>query len=380
MGPLSEEEYAALKASIAMRGVEIPLVVDVEGEVIDGHHRRRAVAELRTEGHEISDPPEIVREDLQTEAEKRDEAWRLNMQRRHLNQAQKRGVIAAKLRESPEWANNRIASLLGVDGNTVNAVCLEREATSEIPKLERLVGADGKERARSYTDSIPITQERAEGPVRWAGVQPIPIEQPVAPPEGTRAYEETPASEEEPVLSAEEEPVLSDEEEALRKQLAVLGGEEPAVPINIERHKNLVEWAKRRGLYQRVDRRTDWGNPFVLDKDAPGGMGDGDRDYCLQSHRDFYLPRKKSLHNRLDEIDGKFLGCHCAPEPCHADALVELLKERRRTKGAPPNSDTIADTQQVPGPIGAGQSEGPEPGSDELRLYERSRCAEHGGS
>src|SRR5215213_3963579 len=46
MGPLSEEEYAALKASIAMRGVEIPLVVDVEGEVIDGHHRRRAVAEL----------------------------------------------------------------------------------------------------------------------------------------------------------------------------------------------------------------------------------------------------------------------------------------------------------------------------------------------
>jgi hypothetical protein len=176
MGSLSEEEYLALKASIAVRGVEIPLVVDGEGEVIDGHHRRRAVAELRAEGHEIGAPPEIVREDLETEAEKRDEAWRLNMQRRHLNRAQKRDVIAAKLRESPEWANNRIASLLGVDGATVNSVRVELEAASEIPKLERLVGKDGKEYPRLYTNSLAaqvrFAEERKRREIRRALIQP----------------------------------------------------------------------------------------------------------------------------------------------------------------------------------------------------------------
>lgn len=153
LGELAEEEFAALKASIAVRGVKIPLVVDGEGEVIDGHHRQRAVAELRAEGHEIGDPPEIVREDLETEAEARDEAWRLNMQRRHLNRAQKRDVIAAKLRETPEWANNRVAKLLGVDGATVDAVRVQLEAASEIPKLERLIGADLKSYPRLYQSS-----------------------------------------------------------------------------------------------------------------------------------------------------------------------------------------------------------------------------------
>ena len=41
--PLSDEEYAALKADIAAQGVLVPVVIDEDtGEVIEGHHRLRA--------------------------------------------------------------------------------------------------------------------------------------------------------------------------------------------------------------------------------------------------------------------------------------------------------------------------------------------------
>jgi hypothetical protein len=102
------------------------------------------------------------------------------MQRRHLNRAQKRDVIAAKLRDSPEWANNRIASLLGVDGATVNSVRIELEAGFVIPKLEHLEGADGKKYPRSYTTSLEVQlrygEERKQHQIRRALLKPFGID------------------------------------------------------------------------------------------------------------------------------------------------------------------------------------------------------------
>ncbi len=148
MPPLSGEEYQALKEDIAERGVMLPVVLDGEGNVIDGHHRIRALEELRGEGRDVADPITITRSDLQTDQDKRDEAWRLNMQRRHLNREQKREAIERKLKESPEWADNRIAQLLGVDGKTVRLARVQLEGRKEIAKLKKLVGTDGKEYPR----------------------------------------------------------------------------------------------------------------------------------------------------------------------------------------------------------------------------------------
>jgi ParB-like chromosome segregation protein Spo0J len=154
MPPLSGEEYQALKEDIAERGVMLPVVLDGEGNVIDGHHRMRALEELSGEGRDVADPITITRSDLQTDQDKRDEAWRLNMQRRHLNQAQKRAAIAAKLKESPGWADNRIAQLLGVDGKTARSVRISLEIRKEVPKVELLEGKDGKYYPRSRTGDL----------------------------------------------------------------------------------------------------------------------------------------------------------------------------------------------------------------------------------
>jgi ParB-like chromosome segregation protein Spo0J len=132
MPPLSQEEYAALKASVAQHGDETPVLEDAAGNIVDGHYRVRAWRELQDEGHDVPEYPRVVRSDLETDAEKRELAWRLNMQCRHLNQGQKREAIAAKLKETPDWADNRIAELLGVDGKTVRTVRTTLEEGGEL--------------------------------------------------------------------------------------------------------------------------------------------------------------------------------------------------------------------------------------------------------
>lgn len=55
MPPVTEEEYAALKASIAEHGVLVHVVEDTEGNIIDGYHRRQAWEELRAAGYDLPD-------------------------------------------------------------------------------------------------------------------------------------------------------------------------------------------------------------------------------------------------------------------------------------------------------------------------------------
>jgi hypothetical protein len=43
---LLPEEYKLLRASIAQRGVDIPIIVDKKGEIIDGFCRQRVCEEL----------------------------------------------------------------------------------------------------------------------------------------------------------------------------------------------------------------------------------------------------------------------------------------------------------------------------------------------
>jgi ParB-like chromosome segregation protein Spo0J len=143
MPHLSNEEYEALKEDIAQNGVSVPVVQDTDGNIIDGHHRVQAYQELLAEGRAAGGYPIVERGGITTD-EKRDLAWSLNMQRRHLNQAQKRDAIERKLKESPEWADNRIAQLLGVDGKTVRFARVQLEGRKEIAKLKKLIGADGK--------------------------------------------------------------------------------------------------------------------------------------------------------------------------------------------------------------------------------------------
>ena len=41
---------------------------------------------------------------------------------------------------------------------------------------------------------------------------------------------------------------------------------------------------------------------------------------------------QRNLIDRLFELQGKELGCWCAPKPCHGHVLIRLLKQQRLVK------------------------------------------------
>jgi len=90
---LDAEEYRALKQDIRENGIIVPITVDADGQIIDGHHRYKAAQELG-----IDDPPMQVRNDLDGDA-KRSLAWRLNMQRRHVDGSTKKDLIRDRIEE-----------------------------------------------------------------------------------------------------------------------------------------------------------------------------------------------------------------------------------------------------------------------------------------
>jgi len=86
--PLSEAEYAALKASIAERGVLVPVELDEKGKVLDGHHRLRICREIG-----LKDYPTIIRPGF-SEPEKRAHILTLNADRRQLTVEDRRKLVA----------------------------------------------------------------------------------------------------------------------------------------------------------------------------------------------------------------------------------------------------------------------------------------------
>jgi ParB-like chromosome segregation protein Spo0J len=112
--PLDEAEYAALRDDIAEHGVIYPLVVDEDGNVLDGHHRQAICQELGIT------PPVEVRRGL-TDEQKHELALSLNLQRRHLSLFQRRDLIRQELERNPNRSDRAIGRLLGVDHKTVGA-------------------------------------------------------------------------------------------------------------------------------------------------------------------------------------------------------------------------------------------------------------------
>ena len=139
MPPLSPEEYAALEASIREHGIQVPILLDENGVVIDGHHRQKIAQELG-----VHCPRRILFD--KSDAEKRTLALTLNLDRRHLNREQRRALIGESLKADPELSNVQHAKRTGTSDKTVATVREELESTSEIPRSATRISADGRER------------------------------------------------------------------------------------------------------------------------------------------------------------------------------------------------------------------------------------------
>jgi ParB-like chromosome segregation protein Spo0J len=115
--PLSDEEYAGLKADIAAQGVLVPVVIDEDtGEVIEGHHRLKAWTELRAEGVKVPDyPKQVVR--FANDDDRVAFVLAANLFRRHLTREQRAEVVTRLRAEG--WSLRRIGEAVGVSHPTV---------------------------------------------------------------------------------------------------------------------------------------------------------------------------------------------------------------------------------------------------------------------
>ena len=91
--------------------------------------------------------------------------------------------------------------------------------------------------------------------------------------------------------------------------------------VNMRERPDLRRLFERRGEHGnvvRIDRRSRWGNPFVLGRD-------GDRAQVIDLYREDLWRRIRSGEIALEELAalaGKTLACHCHPLPCHGEVLA----------------------------------------------------------
>lgn len=160
--PLEPEERTQLKEDIRRRGVAVPIEVDEDGNILDGHHRLMLWAELRHEGVNVPQYDQIIRRGM-TEDEKKDYVLALNLKRRHLTPEQK-AFLYARLRKPPfNMTLQQIADIAQVGVGTVHRhiEALPDDVKAELEQLAA-VGRDGKVYPAKYLPRLLVSAEKLE--------------------------------------------------------------------------------------------------------------------------------------------------------------------------------------------------------------------------
>ena len=95
----------------------------------------------------------------------------------------------------------------------------------------------------------------------------------------------------------------------------------------------LIAWAEERGVFEKIDRTTLFGNPFVTPRD-------GSRDVVCDLYRE-HLKADPSLQAALPSLRGKVLGCWCHPKRCHGGEIIDALQRRETCQNNARFFDTL---------------------------------------
>ena len=92
-------------------------------------------------------------------------------------------------------------------------------------------------------------------------------------------------------------------------------------------YQNLQEWldaspdhvyiGRDMSVYVKGAKGSKWKNPFTIKKS-------GSAEEACRKYREYIL-NTPSLRYSLNELEGKTLGCWCAPAACHGNILAELV-------------------------------------------------------
>ena len=132
--PYTEQDYQSLKQSIKERGLLVPIIVNSQGIILDGHHRYRACQELGIEC-------DYVVNDFENELLEKLFVIDSNLKRRHLNSFQR---IELALKSKPileEFAKrNSEANLKQNNNNNNNCSHLPSVRIQTVGRVDQEIG------------------------------------------------------------------------------------------------------------------------------------------------------------------------------------------------------------------------------------------------
>jgi hypothetical protein len=138
-GMTTEEEDAALEASVVETGAILPLTVDDKGGIIDGLRLWHIYQKHGTKDCWVTVLTDLTRE------QKLHLAVTLNSNRRHLSTAHKKELVRRLLRKNPKLSGRYLAKLVGLTNKTAQRVKDDMVSCEEIPHMEEIEGRrDGK--------------------------------------------------------------------------------------------------------------------------------------------------------------------------------------------------------------------------------------------
>lgn len=99
-------------------------------------------------------------------------------------------------------------------------------------------------------------------------------------------------------------------------QLTLSGDVVETTLVNVSEHG-------REGV-RMIDRSTRFGNPFKMKQDG----GEYTREGCVEAYREWFREQldDDDFRRAVAALRGETLGCHCAPEPCHGDVILDYLQ------------------------------------------------------
>ena len=77
------------------------------------------------------------------------------------------------------------------------------------------------------------------------------------------------------------------------------------------------------GEFTLIDRRTAFGNPFVMGRD-------GNREEVIAKYKEYFYNRMnhdKQFEMEIYNLVGCRLGCWCHPLPCHGNVIADFLNK-----------------------------------------------------
>lgn len=146
--PMSDDEFAALKADIQEHGLRVP-VVELKGQIVDGRHRARACEELGID---------LLATELPKDAEPF--AWVIsaNLHRRHLTTQQK-AMVAARMAEAmKEPARQR-----KVEGGKKGGKIAGRGRDRDVANLPQAYSAEQNGKSREQAAALLGVSARSVG-------------------------------------------------------------------------------------------------------------------------------------------------------------------------------------------------------------------------